>query len=262
MDTQVKIEEKWNKAASEYNDTVRNELKSFKAAAWLDLIQKQIPENKTLQILDVGTGPGFFTLLMGRAGHQVTAIDSSPEMIEKAGKNAEGAGIKAEFAVMDSHRLDFADQSFDLVISRNVTWTLHDPVTAYGEWKRVLKPGGRLLIFDANWHLYQYDSGLMEEVKKRDWEYRSRYGEPDDDYYGPRAKRDESSKLLLHDQHRPSWDNGALAALGFAEINNVINISDRVWDEKEQLLYGANPLFMISARKAATIESSAWSSMK
>lgn len=252
MNTQKKIEETWTRAAAEYNNTVRNELKSFKADAWTDLIQKHIPESTQLHILDVGTGPGFFPILLARAGYQVTAIDSSPGMIENARENAEDAGIKANFAVMDSHHLDFTDHLFDLVISRNVVWTLHDPVAAYREWKRVLKPGGCLLIFDANWHLYQYDSGLMDEVKKRDFEYRNKYGKPGDNYYGPEARRDESSKLLLHDQHRPSWDNGALSALGFEKIDNDLTISHRVWDEKEQLLYGANPMFMISAKKGTS----------
>ncbi|WP_178371630.1 class I SAM-dependent methyltransferase [Desulfitobacterium chlororespirans] len=249
MEKQIKIEEKWNKAAHEYDHTVKNELNSFKGKAWLELIQQHIPQNRPLHILDVGTGPGFFAILLAGAGYRVTAIDSSQGMIEKARQNAAEAGIKADFALMDSHHLDFADDSFDLVISRNVTWTLHDPVTAYREWQRVLKPGGSLLIFDANWHLYQYDRELMDKVKQRDSEYRSQYGEPDDDYYGPKARRDESAKLLLHDQQRPAWDNGALAALGFIEISNDLHIAQRVWDEKEQLLYGANPLFMVAAKK-------------
>ena len=47
---------------------------------------------------------------------------------------------------MDSHQLSFDDNTFDLLINRNVTWTLYDPEQAYKEWYRVLKPGGRLLI--------------------------------------------------------------------------------------------------------------------
>ena len=46
---------------------------------------------------------------------------------------------------------------FDVVISRNLTWNLKDPKRAYEEWCRVLKPGGKLLNFDANWYGYLYD---------------------------------------------------------------------------------------------------------
>ena len=54
--------------------------------------------------------------------------------------------ITADFLKMDSHALSFEDNTFDLLINRNVTWTLYDPEKAYKEWYRVLKPGGRLLI--------------------------------------------------------------------------------------------------------------------
>lgn len=45
----------------------------------------------------------------------------------------------------------FADETFDVVISRNLTWTLPNAEHAYGEWMRVLKTGGVLLNFDANY---------------------------------------------------------------------------------------------------------------
>ena len=85
-------------------------------------------------------------------------------MIEYARKNAEKMKIQAEYEIMDTHSLHFTEISFDLIISRDVTWTLHNPIIAYREWIRVLKPSGLLLICDTNWHLYQYDSFIMEEV--------------------------------------------------------------------------------------------------
>lgn len=58
---------------------------------------------------------------------------------------------------MDAQNLEFEDDVFDVVISRNLTWNLKDPKRAYEEWCRVLKPGGKLLNFDANWYGYLYD---------------------------------------------------------------------------------------------------------
>ena len=148
---------------------------------------------------------------------------------------------------MDSHRLEFPDRCFDVLICRNVVWTLYDPAAAYRDWKRVLKPGGRLLVFDANWHLYQFDARIMEDVAQRESAYRIRYGDLPDAYYGTLNKRDEKTRLPLHDQNRPSWDHGALSALGFVNITSDPDITGRVWDERARLLYGATPLFMISA---------------
>ena len=59
--------------------------------------------------------------------------------------------------MIDGSKLDFEDNTFDVVISRNLTWNLEHPDVAYREWVRVLKVGGRLLNFDANWYGYLYD---------------------------------------------------------------------------------------------------------
>jgi ubiquinone/menaquinone biosynthesis C-methylase UbiE len=249
MDKQIELVNRWTRTADEYDESIHGEMNSFKADAWKVLIEQHALGDAPLSILDVGTGPGFFPILLGHMGHRITAIDSSPGMIDKARENAQRAGVEAEFVVMDSHRLEFESATFDLIVSRNVVWTLHDPAQAYREWQRVLMRGGRLSVFDANWHLYQYDAALLDEVKRRDLAYRRRFGARPDNYYGPDAPRDESSRLLLHDQHRPSWDHGALSALGFVNIEVDLDISEHVWDESERLLYGATPMFMITAVK-------------
>lgn len=44
------------------------------------------------------------------------------------------------------------DGSFDVIVTRNLTWNLEEPQKAYQEWCRVLKKGGILLNFDAGWY--------------------------------------------------------------------------------------------------------------
>ena len=68
-------------------------------------------------------------------------------MLEKARRNVADSGVAADIQKMDCHQLAFADASFDLVVSRNVTHALRDHRRVYTEWLRVLKPGGVLLIF-------------------------------------------------------------------------------------------------------------------
>ncbi|MCQ4823180.1 class I SAM-dependent methyltransferase, partial [Eubacterium callanderi] len=63
----------------------------------------------------------------------------------------------------DAHTLDFEDNTFDLIVTRNLTWNLERPDEAYGEWHRVLAPGGRMLNFDANWYLHLYDEDKRRE---------------------------------------------------------------------------------------------------
>ena len=121
------------------------ELHSEKQLLWQQEITRHLPQNRSLKILDIGCGAGFFGILLGQK-HSVTGIDLTPEMIEAA-----RALAAAERSIMDAEALDFADASFDAIISRNVMWNLPHPETAYREWLRVLKPGGLLLNYDAEY---------------------------------------------------------------------------------------------------------------
>jgi len=71
-------------------------------------------------VLDVGTGTGRAALQMARAGARVTAVDSSEEMLTVAQQRAANEHLTLTFAVADGHRLEFANQSFDVVICLRV----------------------------------------------------------------------------------------------------------------------------------------------
>ena len=150
MNPEQKLLKNWTDGSNNYSKIVKEELNGFKKQAWTDIILEKAGKGIGLDILDVGTGPVFFAIIMAQAGNRVTALDCTEAMINEAKANAEDAGITADFRVSDGQKLDFDDESFDLIISRNVTWTLIDAQKAYGEWKRVLKPDGKILIFDAN----------------------------------------------------------------------------------------------------------------
>lgn len=83
-------------------------------------------------------------------------------MIRRAAENISAAGVKADLAVMDCQNIQYHDESFDLVVCRDLTWTLADPVKAYKEWTRVLRKGGVLLVFDACWYLHLFDEKRMK----------------------------------------------------------------------------------------------------
>ena len=135
-----------------------------------------------IKALDVGTGPGFFACILSEEGLEVTAIDQSEGMLEVARENAKKLGVSPSFLRMNVNQLDFPDESFDLVVSRNVTWTLQYPDKVYASLKRVLKSGGMLLIYDANWYAHLYDPELMKKVRAREEahfrKYRGRPGIP------------------------------------------------------------------------------------
>ncbi len=72
-------------------------------------------------------------------GHQVTGVDISSGMLEKAKHNAHNMGLEIDFLYGDAEKLPFEDSSFDLVTNKFLLWTLQQPSCAVREWKRVLK---------------------------------------------------------------------------------------------------------------------------
>jgi SAM-dependent methyltransferase len=105
------------------------------------------------RVLEVGCGPGHLSIAMARRhGLAVTGLDLDPDMIDRARENASRAtAVDASgpsFLVGDVASLPFPDGSFDVVVS---TFSLHhwaDPTAGLVEIGRVLRPGGRALIWD------------------------------------------------------------------------------------------------------------------
>jgi SAM-dependent methyltransferase len=72
-------------------------------------------------------------------------------MIERARRKAEQVHQEIDFRVCDAAALDFADETYDLVVARHVIWNLPDPKRGITEWLRVLRPGGRLVLIEGKW---------------------------------------------------------------------------------------------------------------
>ena len=108
-------------------------------------------EGDDLRALDVGTGPGQLAFYLAKAGFKTTGIDISPGMIARAEQKALQDGLSCDFQTGDAEHLPFEDNTFDVVVTRNLVWTLPDPQAAIREWHRVLKPEGRIIISDGYW---------------------------------------------------------------------------------------------------------------
>jgi len=106
-----------------------------------------------LDVLEIGCGLGTDGAQFARAGANYTGIDLTDAAIELARKRFELFNIPGKFKTADAERLDFADNSFDLVYSHGVLHHTPDTAGAVKEIYRVLRPGGRAVVM-----LYHRDS--------------------------------------------------------------------------------------------------------
>ena len=246
----------WNQRAVTYSDVNKEELEGTQHNKWSALLDKEIrnvysgvKKKEEIKILDVGAGPGFISIVLSELGYPVTAADLSEDMLAEAKKNAGAQAGKIHFKKEDAMNLSFADESFDVVFSRNLTWNLPDPQKSYSEWLRVLKKGGCLLVFDANWYAY-----LRDEKKKKEYENdRQNVAEQGFGDYNVGENFDVMEKIAenlpLTGVERPAWDKVILERLGASNVNMTEDIGSAVYSEKEKINYASTPLFMIKAVK-------------
>lgn len=231
------IEDYWTKRSEGFANLRQKELHSEKYQRWEREVLSQLPAGENLKILDIGCGAGFFSILLAKHGHQVIGIDLTESMIEEAKTLAKAEGIKAHFQVMDAEKLDFANESFDVVISRNLTWTLPHPQEAYSQWMRVLKENGVLLNYDAEYarnhhtqklpghHAHEYISDeLMNQCHNI--------------YH----------MLDISTKYRPGWDLEILEKVSCCECDVNVDIGETIYKEQD-IFYIPVPMFRIRAVK-------------
>ncbi|MCS3529465.1 methyltransferase domain-containing protein [Chryseobacterium sp. JUb7] len=105
-------------------------------------------------VLDVGCGIGIQALEMAKQVNptgKVTGTDISSVMIEFAKSKASDSDLPLDFFVAEADTQPFPDQTFDAVRTERVLMYIKDTQKVLKEFKRLLKPGGRLVIFDLHW---------------------------------------------------------------------------------------------------------------
>jgi ubiquinone/menaquinone biosynthesis C-methylase UbiE len=126
-----------------------NDMTLAERLAWLDVLRRNLKAGRRrLKALDVGTGSGFMALLLSELRHDVTGLDYAEAMLDLAQQRGSAADFRGEFVNGNAGWLNFEDETFDVVTARYVVSTLPEPQAALGEWLRVLKPGGQLILIE------------------------------------------------------------------------------------------------------------------
>ncbi len=168
-------------------------------------------------------------------GHHVTGIDLTQSMILEARQVAQQLQIPAEFFVMDAEKPDFPAHSFDAVVTRNLTWSLPHLPQAYASWHELLRPGGVLINFDADYCREERPAALPANHAHRD--------------ITSDLMRDyEEMKDLLRPTQlpRPQWDQELLAQAGFGGITLDTQVWQRIYRETDEF-YNPTPIFTVAA---------------
>lgn len=255
MNLLEEIQHYWNHRYSGYSKVNQKELEGIQRERWKKQFARLLPANKNLKVLDIGTGPGFFTIILEELGYKnITGIDVSEKMLEVAKENIQKYGKKdssIQLIQMDAQKLELKPESFDIIVSRNLTWNLEKPQQAYSEWLRVLKPNGALFIFDANWYAFLQNESLAKEYEAK---RQQAIEEKLEDYWQGEGVDEEKMEWIVQQlpltyQQRPQWDIDYFSSLEGISVETEENFGNLVWDYEEQLNYGATPMFCIKVVK-------------
>jgi SAM-dependent methyltransferase len=138
------------------------------------LVHEALGARRGDRVLDVGCGPGFYVHeTLERVGPEgtVLGVDSSPQMLALAARRCAGHE-NAGFREGDATAVPVEDESFDRALCVQVLEYVADVPAALAELRRVLRPGGRVLIWDVDWATVSWHSADPDRMERamRAWD--------------------------------------------------------------------------------------------
>ena len=129
----------------------------------LDVLDPRPGENA----LDIGSGPGLLAAQIAERVHpsgSVHGLDPSESMLALSAERAATAGVALAAGL--ATELPYVDSAFDIVTATQVYEYVPDMPTALAEARRVLRPGGRLLVLDTDWDSVVWHSSNSERMRR------------------------------------------------------------------------------------------------
>jgi len=163
------------------------------------------------RILDLGTGTGVLARSFARQGCAVTGVDIAENQLEEGRRLAAEAGVEVDFRCAPAERTGLSDGSVD-VVTASQCWHYFDPERRISEVKRLLVPGGRLVVSSIVW-LPRQDpiAAASEAVVLR---HNPQWTGGDDDVSVPEV---------------PDWAVGRLPVLGFFCYDEARPFTRETW---------------------------------
>jgi ubiquinone/menaquinone biosynthesis C-methylase UbiE len=112
------------------------------------------------RILEVGCGTGGLLVAAARMGRTIEGVDLASRWLVIARRRLKDHGLNVSLLAAEAERLPYPSQTFDAVVADSVLEHLDDPARAVAEWRRVLRPGGRLIVWSPNRYTLTTDPHL------------------------------------------------------------------------------------------------------
>jgi len=247
----------WSARAATFDLSPGHEIFSEpERAAWHRLILKHLGAGDGRQALDLASGTGVISHLMDDLGFKVTGLDWAESMLERARAKAKARGRSISFRMADVENTMEPDETYDVIITRHLVWTLVDPKAAFAEWMRVLKPGGTILIVDGDF----VNVGRVERMLKALAKTMERAGllKADPQHAPPELMKNHSdivSRVHFSNGARAELVAGMLGDAGFEGMRIDTNLHEihksqaKHWNYLKALSRAIQHRFAISARK-------------
>ena len=253
FDVKEQIREYWSRRSETFDQSPAHGIHSHRElTAWKRLIGDSAEGLAGARVLELASGTGEFTRVLRQLGCEVEGLDLSEAMIERA-RRKHGSDVK--FYLGDAENTMLPDGRYDAVVCRHLVWTLLAPEDAFGDWLRVLKPGGHLVIVDGNWQHQAITAKIAARIA-RVW-----------DRIAPRAALHDATahrlieqRLYFRDGLLPDRLAGMLRDAGFTDIRTsplrgVLAAQMRAagWRDRLGLLQSLGRSFLVTARRPSEI---------
>ena len=152
--------EHWDRTAHTYDDEHRDMV----GAAFENELRSWLTRQFTAtdNVLELGCGTGIFSAMVAERVAHLTATDFSAEMLARA-KQRLGGHENVELRTEDAHHTSFADDSFSAVLAANLLHHADAPAAIVAECRRVLAPGGKVVVIECAGH----GSSLLSWIRTR-----------------------------------------------------------------------------------------------
>lgn len=141
------IAERWDTHAESYDSHHHGNKTCEDICMWKDVLKAYLGNDLSAEVLDVGAGTGFLTILISELGYHCVGLDISKGMLDIARQHAEEKKLDVEFIQSAVENIPFDENSKDIITNCSFMWTLVNPDIVLKEWLRVLKANGKLICF-------------------------------------------------------------------------------------------------------------------